>query len=123
MKLYYFKRDLNFKLSVLISVIYIVITIIIMKTSNYIVRDLFKITLITLIILVVLAFFIPEDFEYSIAVGQNYITFKFPYGDYIKINRSFTIEYVNKEIVIEDGNLRITIPYNWEVIEFLEQIK
>ncbi len=78
-----------------------------------------------LVIWVIALFFIPPDFEYYIKDNKDNIIFKNKNEDYIIIDKPFTITKDENPyyIVINDGFAKIRLPYDEEVLKFLNEIK
>ena len=67
---------------------------------------------------------IPPDFNYTIRLSNDEVIFEFSDEDYRKINKNFSItRRTGRYIVLYDGVSRMRIPYNEEVIQFLNEIK
>lgn len=75
-------------------------------------------------VLVLILFFIsPPDFDYLINVGDTYIIFEMSEEDHRRINKNFTISIKTRQyLVLTDGVTRIKIAYNKEVLKFLNEI-
>jgi len=66
----------------------------------------------------------PPDFEYTIRLSNDGVIFEFFDEDYRKISKNFSIiRRTGRYIVLYDGFSRMRIPYNEEVIQFLDEIK
>lgn len=72
-----------------------------------------------------LAFVItPPNMDYTIIRAENYMVFKMNEDDKRRLGRNFDIVSKTRNyLTLDDGISRICIPYNKEVVQFLEEIQ
>lgn len=78
---------------------------------------------ILIVAMVLKTTFVPRDYNYNVEVKEDIIIFCYSENDKRVMQKTFTCTKTRTEIVLFDGNAIITVPYDKDVMKFLDEVK